>query len=250
VADDAACIDAIKEYLSYFPASNLERPPVVASDDPANRMEEALLSIVPDSARRAYDMKKVIAAIVDRGHFFEIKPAWAKNLITCLARMGGRPVGMVANQPMVLGGALDVDSADKAARFIMLCDAFHIPLVFLQDVPGFMVGSQVEKQGIIRHGAKMLYAVSEATVPKVTVVIRKAYGAGYFVMCGKAYEPDLIVVLAHGRDLRHGARGRHQYHLPQGDRGRRQSRRGARAAGRGVSQAHQPIYRSGRRVHR
>jgi methylmalonyl-CoA decarboxylase subunit alpha len=138
-------------------------------------------------------MKKLIAAIVDRGRFFEIKPGWAKNLITCLARLGGRPVGIVANQPMVLGGALDVDSADKAARFIMLCDAFHISLVFLQDVPGFMVGSKVEKQGIIRHGAKMLYAVSEATVPKITVVVRKAYGAGYFVMCGKAYEPDLIV---------------------------------------------------------
>ena len=193
VADDAACIDAIKEYLSYFPGSNLEQPPIVACDDPVDRMDEALLSIVPDSARRAYDMKKVIAAIVDRGRVFEIKPAWARNLITCFARLGGRPVGIVANQPLVLGGALDVDSADKAARFIMLCDAFHIPLVFLQDVPGFMVGSKVEKQGIIRHGAKMLYAVSEATVPKVTVVVRKAYGAGYFVMCGKAYEPDLIV---------------------------------------------------------
>ncbi len=193
VAADAACIDVIKEYLGYFPGSNLEQPPIAACDDPPDRMDPTLLSIVPDSARRAYDMKKVIAAIVDGGRLFEIKPGWAKNLITCLARLGGRPVGMVANQPLVLGGALDLDAADKAARFIMLCDAFHIPLVFLQDVPGFMVGSKVEKQGIIRHGAKMLYAVSEATVPKVTVVVRKAYGAGYFVMCGKAYEPDLIV---------------------------------------------------------
>jgi len=193
VADDAACIDAVKEYLSFFPSSNLEQPPVLACDDPPDRMDEALLSIVPDSARRAYDMKTVIAHVVDGGRVFEIKPAWARNLITALARMGGRPVGIVANQPMVLGGALDVDSADKAARFIMLCDAFHIPLLFLQDVPGFLVGSKVERQGIIRHGAKMLYAVSEATVPKVTVVLRKAYGAGYFVMCGKAYEPDLIV---------------------------------------------------------
>src|SRR5713226_4193397 len=193
VPDDDACIDAIKEYLSYFPTSNLEQPPVVASDDPAERMEEALLSIVPDSARRAYDMKKVIGHLVDHGRFFEIKPGWAKNLITGFARFGGRPAGIVANQPMVLGGALDVDSADKAARFIMLCDAFHIPLVFLQDVPGFLVGSKVEKEGIIRHGAKMLYAVSEATVPKVTVVLRKGYGAGYYVMNGRAYEPDLIV---------------------------------------------------------
>ncbi len=193
VADDAACIDVVKEYLGYFPGSNLEQPPIVACDDPPDRMDPALLSIVPDSARRAYDMKKVIGAIVDGERLFEIKPGWAKNLITCLARLGGRPVGIVANQPLVLGGALDVDAADKAARFITLCDAFHIPLVFLQDVPGFMVGSKVERQGIIRHGAKMLYAVSEATVPKVTVVVRKAYGAGYFVMCGKAYEPDLIV---------------------------------------------------------
>jgi len=193
VADDAACIDVIKEYLGYFPGSNLEQPPVAACEDRADRRDPALLSIVPDSARRAYDMKKVVAAIVDGGRLFEIKPGWAKNLITCLARFGGLPVGIVANQPLVLGGALDVDAADKAARFIMLCDAFHLPLVFLQDVPGFMVGSKVERQGIIRHGARMLYAVSEATVPKVTVVLRKAYGAGYFVMCGKAYEPDLIV---------------------------------------------------------
>lgn len=193
VPDDRACIEAIKEYLSYFPSSNLEQPPAMPCDDPADRMDEGLLGVVPDSPRRAYDMKKVIVMIVDHGRFFEIKPGWARNLITGLARMGGRPVGIVANQPMVLGGALDVDSADKAARFIMLCDAFHIPLVFLQDVPGFLVGSKVERQGIIRHGAKMLYAVSEATVPKVTVVVRKAYGAGYFVMCGKAYEPDLIV---------------------------------------------------------
>ncbi len=193
VPDDPACVDAIKEYLSFFPSSNLEQPPVVSCEDPADRMDEALLSIVPDSARRAYDMKMVIAHIVDGGRVFEIKPGWAKNLITALARMGGRPVGIVANQPMVLGGALDLDSADKAARFIMLCDAFNIPLLFLQDVPGFLVGSKVERQGIIRHGAKMLYAVSEATVPKITVVVRKAYGAGYFVMCGKAYEPDLIV---------------------------------------------------------
>jgi acetyl-CoA carboxylase carboxyltransferase component len=193
VADDAAGIDAVKEYLSFFPSSNLEPPPARPCDDPADRMDEALLTLVPDSARRAYDVKRVIAAVVDHGHFFEIKPGWARNLVTALARLGGRPVGVVANQPTVLGGALDVDAADKAARFIMLCDAFNIPLVFFQDVPGFLVGSKVERQGIIRHGAKMLYAVSEATVPKLTVVLRKAYGAGYFVMCGKAYEPDLIV---------------------------------------------------------
>ncbi len=124
---------------------------------------------------------------------FDLKPQFAKTIITCLARMGGRAVGIVASQPRQLGGILDNDSADKAARFVNLCDAFGIPLLFLQDVPGFMVGTKVEQAGIIRHGAKMLYAVSRATVPKVTVVLRKAYGAGYYVMCGKAYEPDLIV---------------------------------------------------------
>ncbi len=193
VPDDRACLEAIKAYLSYFPSNNTEPPPVAPCDDPADRREEALLALVPDSPRRAYDVKKVIRAVVDHGAFFELKPGWAKNIVVGLARLGGAPVGLVANQPMVLGGALDVDAADKAARFVMLCDAFNVPLVFLQDVPGFMVGSKVERAGIIRHGAKMLYAVSEATVPKLTVVLRKAYGAGYFVMCGRAYEPDLIV---------------------------------------------------------
>jgi acetyl-CoA carboxylase carboxyltransferase component len=137
-------------------------------------------------------MYEVIREIVDDGEIFDIKPKWARTIITCLARFGGQPVGIVANQPKHLGGILENDSADKAARFINLCDAFNIPLVFLQDVPGFMVGSKVEHAGIIRHGAKMLYAVSRATVPKVTVVIRKAYGAGYYVMNGAAYEPDQI----------------------------------------------------------
>ena len=193
VEDDRACIQAIKDYLSYFPASNTEPPPVIACDDPSDRRDEELLAIIPDNPRRAYDVRKVIRAIVDHGRTFELKPAWAKNIVTALARLNGHPVGIVANQPMVLGGVLDIDAADKAARFMMLCDAFGIPLVFLQDVPGFMIGSKVERAGIIRHGAKMLYAVSVATVPKLTVVMRKAYGAGYFVMCGRAYEPDLIV---------------------------------------------------------
>jgi acetyl-CoA carboxylase carboxyltransferase component len=138
-------------------------------------------------------VRKVITSIVDDGDFFPIKPDWAKNLVTGFGRFGGRPAGIVANQPMVLGGALDVNSADKVARFVWLCDAFGLPLVFLHDVPGFIVGSAVEKQGIIRHGAKMLFAVSEATVPKISVVMRKSYGAGYFVMNGMAYEADYIV---------------------------------------------------------
>jgi acetyl-CoA carboxylase carboxyltransferase component len=199
VADDAECIESIKSYLSYFPSNCDEKPPVrgegvgAASIDPADRVSEKLLEIVPDSNRKPYDMYEVIAEIVDDGEWFDLKPRWARSVITCLARFGGQPVGIVANNPRHLAGVLDNDSADKAARFINLCDAFQIPLVFLQDVPGFMVGSKVEHAGIIRHGAKMLYAVSRATVPKVTVIVRKAYGAGYYVMCGKAYEPDLIV---------------------------------------------------------
>ena len=152
-------------------------------------------------------MYKLIAAIVDHGEWLDMKPRWARNIITCLARVGGQPVGIVANQPNHLGGILDVDSSDKAARFMQICDAFNVPLVFLQDVPGFMVGSKVEHAGIIRHGAKMLHVMSAATVPKITVVIRKAYGAGYYVMCGKAYEPDLIVSWPGGEISVMGAEG-------------------------------------------
>jgi acetyl-CoA carboxylase carboxyltransferase component len=193
VKDDEECIWAVKRYLSYFPTNCELKPPVIESADPDDRQSEKLMEIVPDSSRQPYDMYEVIREIVDDGEFFDIKPKFARTLITCFTRFGGQPAGIVANQPKHLAGILDNDSADKAARFINLCDAFNIPLVFLQDVPGFMVGSKVEHEGIIRHGAKMLYAVSRATVPKVTVVVRKAYGAGYYVMCGKAYEPDLIV---------------------------------------------------------
>jgi acetyl-CoA carboxylase carboxyltransferase component len=193
VKDDEECIAAIKTYLSFFPANWEEKPPVREVSDPIDRKSEKLMEIVPDSSRQPYDMYEVIREVVDDGEYFDLKPKFAKTLITCFARFGGQPVGIVANQPKQLAGILDNDSADKAARFINLCDAFNIPLVFLQDVPGFMVGAKVEHAGIIRHGAKMLYAVSRATVPKVTVIVRKAYGAGYYVMCGKAYEPDLIV---------------------------------------------------------
>jgi acetyl-CoA carboxylase carboxyltransferase component len=193
VADDEECIDVIKRYLGFFPSHCEQPPPRREAADPVDRQDEELLDVLPDSPRKPYDMYDVIRRIVDDGEWLDVKPRFARTIITCLARMGGRPVGIVANQPKHLGGILENDSADKAARFINLCDAFGIPLLFLQDVPGFMVGTKVEQAGIIRHGAKMLYAVSRATVPKVTVVVRKAYGAGYYVMCGKAYEPDLIV---------------------------------------------------------
>ena len=211
----------VKQYLSYFPSNCEQRPPIASTEDPDDRMSEKLMEIVPESSRQPYDMYDVIREIVDDGEWFDIKPKFAKTLITCFARFGGQPVGIVANQPKQLAGILDNDSADKAARFINLCDAFNIPLVFLQDVPGFMVGSKVEHAGIIRHGAKMLYAVSRATVPKVTVVVRKAYGAGYYVMCGKAYEPDLIVAWPGAEISVMGAEGAVEHHRPLGDRGLR-----------------------------
>jgi acetyl-CoA carboxylase carboxyltransferase component len=193
VADDQECIERIKEYLGFFPQSCEEPPPVRPSADPIDRGDEDLLDVLPASNRKPYDMYEVIRRIVDDGAYFDLKPQFAKTIITALARFGGRPAGIVASQPKHLGGILDNDSADKAARFINLCNAYGIPLVYLMDVPGFMVGTKVEQAGIIRHGAKMLYATANATVPKVTVVLRKAYGAGYYVMCGRAYEPDLIV---------------------------------------------------------
>ena len=193
VEDDASCITVVRDFLGYLPSNNREKPPVVPTDDPRDRRLDDIGKIVSANPRSVYDIRKVIKRLVDDATFLEIKPTWARNLVTALGRFDGRSVGIVANQPMVKGGVLDIDSADKAARFITLCDAFNIPLLFLQDVPGFIVGTDVERQGIIRHGAKMLYAVSEATVPKVTVVLRKAYGAGYFVMCGRGYHPDTLV---------------------------------------------------------
>ncbi|HMJ38648.1 MAG TPA: acyl-CoA carboxylase subunit beta [Verrucomicrobiae bacterium] len=193
VADDRECIETVRKFLSYFPSNNTEAAPFHDNGDPADRSVDGLEKIVPVNPRAAYDVRRVVKAVFDHDSWFEVKPAWAKNIVIGLARAGGHAVGVVANQPMQKGGILDSDAADKAARFIRMCDAFNVPLVYLMDVPGFLVGSQVEKQGIIRHGAKMLYATSEATVPKITVIMRKAYGAGYYVMCGKGYEPDVLV---------------------------------------------------------
>jgi acetyl-CoA carboxylase carboxyltransferase component len=193
VPDDPACMLAIRKYLSFMPSHCQERPPVVPCDDPLERADDALLTLVPDNPRRAYDMTKLVRVLADHGDVFEIKPRFARNLVTAFVRMGGRPVGVVANNPMHLGGVLDVNSADKAAKFVQICDAFGIPLLFLQDTPGFVIGSKVERDGIIRHGAKMLHYVASATVPKICVLVRKAYGAGYYAMNGRAYEPDLIV---------------------------------------------------------
>ena len=193
VANDDALIAMCRDYLSYFPSHAGDKPPIIACDDPVDRADEALLTVIPENPRSPMDMHKVIRCIADHGKMLEIKPDWGKAIICAYARIGGRSVGIVASNSKWLGGVLTNDPADKAAKFIETCDAFSIPLVFLQDVPGFMVGAKTEKEGIIRHGAKMLFAVSRATVPKITVIVRKAYGAGYYVMCGKGYRPDVIV---------------------------------------------------------
>ena len=258
VADDRECLAIVREYLSFFPQHNGEPPPDTGSaSDPVDRRVEELYDLVPTAPRRAYDMRKVVHAIVDDGHVLWMKPEWAKNVVTGLARVGGRSVGIVANQPMVLGGALDVNAADKAARFVWLCDAFNIPLVFLHDVPGFIVGSAVEKQGIIRHGAKMLFAVSEATVPKISVVLRKSYGAGYFVMNGLAYEADYIVAWPTAEIAVMGPDGAvniiHRRTLDAIEDDAERSGQAARAGG-GDPRQHRPVHRgrarAARRRHR
>ena len=192
--NEEEAISLARRYLSYFPANYAEKPPVEPGKSPAASARK-ISEIVPDHQNVPFDMLQVIEAIVDEGSFFEVKKLFARELITGLARLNGRPVGIIANQSKVKGGVLFVDSADKAARFITLCDAFHIPLLFLADVPGFMIGTQVERAGIIRHGAKMIAAMSEATVPKISVIVRKAYGAGLYAMAGPAFEPDCCLAL-------------------------------------------------------
>ncbi len=197
VADDKAAIEAARGYLTYFPQSYRTTPAITEARPPAFR--GSLAEMVPDDESQSFDMYPFIAGLVDEDSFFEIKSDFARELITGLGRMAGQVVGIVANQPAQKGGVLFVDSADKAARFIWLCDAFNIPLVFLSDVPGFMIGTAVERQGIIRHGAKMITAVSEATVPKFCVVVRKAYGAGLYAMAGPGFEPDATIALPTAR---------------------------------------------------
>src|SRR5213080_144928 len=193
VPDDKAAILAARAYLSYFPPNFEQPPPSAEGRPPAYR--GSLAGIVPEDESKAFDMYALVAGIVDEGSLFEVKPGFAQEVITGLARLGGRAIGVVANQPMHKGGVLFVDSSDKVARFVWLCDAFNIPLVFLADVPGFMIGSAVERQGIIRHGAKLITSISEATVPKFSVIVRKAYGAGLYAMAGPGFEPDATIAL-------------------------------------------------------
>ncbi len=185
-------LDVVRRYLSYLPANHTEPPPAIESR-PAPDVD--LGALIPESERRAFDMRKLVRGLLDGGEYFEVQERWAREVSVGFGRLAGRTVGVVANNSLHKGGVLFVDSADKATRFVQLCDAFNVPLLFLADVPGFMVGSAVEKQGIIRHGAKMITAISEATVPKICVVVRKAYGAGLYAMAGPGFVPDATIAL-------------------------------------------------------
>jgi len=191
VANDAACLAAIRELLSYLPSNNLEDPPTRETDDDPDREEESLDTVVPLDPNKPYDIKQLIGAVVDEERFLEVQADFAKNIVVGFARFAGRSVGIVANQPNYLAGVLDIDASVKAARFVRFCDAFNIPLVTFEDVPGFLPGTQQEFGGIIKHGAKLLYAFAEATVPKITIITRKAYGGAYCVMASKHLRTDV-----------------------------------------------------------
>ncbi|HEU5143454.1 MAG TPA: acyl-CoA carboxylase subunit beta, partial [Solirubrobacterales bacterium] len=193
VKSDEEAIDLARRYLSFMPGSWRETPPTIEPVAPTSKA--SIAEIVPADENQPFDMREVLDALLDAESFLEVQERWAKELIVGYGRLDGRAVGVVANQPKQKGGVLFVDSADKAARFIQTCNAFNIPLLFLADVPGFMIGTAVERQGIIRHGAKMISAVSEATVPKLSVIVRKAYGAGLYAMAGPAFEPDCCIAL-------------------------------------------------------
>ena len=191
VPNDAACLLQIRELLGYLPSNNVEDPPLGASDDPADRQDESLNDIVPEDPNKPYDIKQIVERVVDDGEFLEVQPEYAKNIVIGFAHFGRQSVGIVANQPNYLAGVLDIDASLKGARFVRFCDAFNIPLVVFEDVPGFLPGTQQEFGGIIKHGAKLLFAFAEATVPKITVITRKAYGGAYCVMSSKHLRTDV-----------------------------------------------------------
>jgi len=194
VADEATCFDLTRDLLSFLPQNHLEDPPIVDTGDDPSREDNALAALLPDDPRKTYDIKEIIYRLADSGEFFELHPEFAPNLVVGFARLAGRSVGIIANQPMVMGGALTVDASDKCARFVRFCDCFNIPLVYIADVPGYLPGIDQEHAGIIRHGAKMLYAYCEASVPKITLVLRKGYGGGILAMGGnKGLGSDLIL---------------------------------------------------------
>jgi acetyl-CoA carboxylase carboxyltransferase component len=193
VKTEPEALDVVKRHLSYLPSNHLGTPPSAEPREPKSGID--LRALVPVEERKAFDMRRYVQGLVDEGSWYEIHALWARELVVGFGRLGGEVVGVVANNPMQKGGVLFVDSADKASKFVQMCDAFNVPLLFLSDVPGFMIGSAVERQGIIRHGAKMITAISEATVPKISVIVRKAYGAGLYAMAGPGFEPDCCLAL-------------------------------------------------------
>ncbi|AKL97107.1 propionyl-CoA carboxylase beta chain PccB [Clostridium aceticum] len=190
---DADCISEIRRLLAFLPSNNMDVPPVLATEDDINKVITELDEIIPENPNKPYDMKQIIGQVADEGNFFEVQPYFAANIITGFIRLNGQSVGVIANQPKVLAGCLDIDASDKAGRFIRTCDAFNIPVVNFVDVPGFLPGTSQEYGGIIRHGAKMLYVYSEATVPKITLILRKAYGGAYIAMCNKELGADIVL---------------------------------------------------------
>lgn len=236
--DDAECLAMLRELMSFLPSNNLEEPPRRVTNDSPKRMDAELDTMIPGEPSQPYDIKDVIIRLVDDGYFFEVQDHFARNIVIGFARMDGRSVGIVANQPMHLAGVLDIDASVKAARFVRFCDAFNIPLITLEDVPGFLPGTQQEYGGIIRHGAKLLYAYAEATVPKLTVITRKAYGGAYCVMSSKQIRTDLnlawptaeiavmgpegAVNIVYGRELEQGLRDAEEREGPLTDERRQE----------------------------
>ncbi len=190
--DEQSTLEAIRKLLSYLPQNNIEDPPIIDIGDDPTRVDDSIAELMPDSPNKPYDVRDIIVRLVDAGDFFEVQPGYAKNIVTGFARLAGRSIGIIANQPKHLAGVLDINASDKAARFIRFCDAFNVPLLTLSDTAGYLPGIGQEHGGVIRHGAKLLYAYSEASVPKVTVILRKAYGGAYIAMCSRHLGADQV----------------------------------------------------------
>ncbi len=231
---DEDALNQIRELLSYLPSNNMEDPPIIDTGDNPRRSDPALNSIIPDNPSQSYDMMAVVRSIVDNGQVFEPHQYYAKNILVCFARLNGRTIGIIANQPKVLAGCLDIDASDKATRFIRFCDAFNIPLLTIADVPGYLPGSQQEWGGIIRHGAKLLWCYSEATVPKLLLITRKNYGGSYIAMCSKHLGADYALAWPGAEIAVMGAAGRGQYHTSPGNRTGRGSQGQAHRENRGI----------------
>ena len=245
--NDVQALSEVRRFFDFLPPGNREKPPARPTDDPAERDDFSLDTLVPANPNRPYDMKELIGKVVDEADFFELKPDYAKNIVIGFARIEGRTVGVVANQPMVLAGCLDIDSSRKAARFVRFCDCFNVPILTFVDVPGFLPGTAQEYGGIITHGSKLLFAFAEATVPKVTVITRKAYGGAYDVIELKHLRGDVNYAWPSLRDCGDGAERRRRDHLPL--RPRRPGKN--RGAHRGVPRALcQPVRRRLTRLHR